>query len=302
VSAGVRPIMRAARFVIAETIGFAVYAIPTLEARFVRTGKRLKTRPWRASLYWHSHEALARRLRRAGGAYRAFDVGPFRIQIDVADFSGYMRYFHDEPFEPQLTELVATTLREGDVFVDVGANSGLFTVIAARATAPSGLAVAFEPHPGARGRLEKSVHRNGVTNVVIEACALGEAERSADLFLSDDSVLSTLDPSRSPARGYGFPRRLRVPITTLDAWLSRHPEIPRGRLSLIKVDVEGTEDEVIRGMLSTLRACPQVRVVCETSPGTEADQLLRSVGLHASLLDRRRGEFGNYLYQRLTRD
>jgi FkbM family methyltransferase len=159
--------------------------------------------------------------------------------------------------------------------------------------------IAFEPHPEALAVLRQAVSVNDTAGTVdiVEAAAGRETGR-ARLFLSVDSVLSTTDPSRSPAREhFGFPESIDVRQVAIDDWLAARSDL-LPRLRAIKIDVEGTELEVLEGMRGTLQRCPRATVLCETTEGSEADAFLRARGYRVSLLDARRGRFGNYCYER----
>jgi FkbM family methyltransferase len=290
---------RTIRAMAAEAIAWAVQAWPALEGPYIRLGIAARGWRWPASLYWHSHEALERRLLASGTQYRVLDVEGLAVALDVASYTAKMRYFHDEPYEPRLTHVVAS-LQPGDVFVDVGANVGLFTLLAARRVAPEGRVIAFEPHPGARSAMAELLQRNdaGACVEIVDAALADVADGTAALHLACDTVLSTLDPAHSPlVDDFDFPESIAVPLTSLDAWMARRGIDP-GRLRLVKIDVEGAEEAVVRGMLATLAAAPRARVVCETRPGSAADELLAAAGFTPRPLDIRRGNFGNYLYER----
>jgi len=159
--------------------------------------------------------------------------------------------------------------------------------------------IAFEPHPGALARFHDLMKANGEPpGVEVVATAVGAAGReSVQLFLSTDSVLSTLDPAQSPARShFRFDRSLSVGLISLDQWLADRPEL-LARLRLIKIDVEGAEAQVVDGMRQTLRHNPGVAVICETDPGGATDLTLRREGYAPRPLGER-AIVGNYLYQR----
>ena len=143
------------------------------------------------------------------------------MQVDVTDGTGRLHYFHDEPYEPKLSEAIRERLQPGDVFLDIGANVGYFSVLAAHLVGPEGRVVAFEPHPEAIEILRQAVAVNGLVGVVeVVEAALGNQSATVPLFLSDDSVLSTTDPARAPSRfHFTFPRSVDVRLLRLDDWL-----------------------------------------------------------------------------------
>jgi len=284
----------------AVAIGATIAAWPRFEPAFVRIGRWIAERSFHAgTVYWFSQDDLIGRLRVSGRRFRRLAISGLDVAVDVTDGTGRLHYFYGQPYEPELARAVAECLSDGDVFIDVGANVGFFSVLAGKRVGRRGAVIAFEPHPGARGGLHHALAENGLGEIV-EICdaALGAECRPAQLFLSDDSVLSTIDPSRAPARDdYAFRGSITVAMITLDDWLTRHPDLgPRVRA--IKIDVEGTEGDVVVGMAGTLLTCPPAHVFCETAPGSVADQLLRTRGYRAVALDLRKESFGNYWYTR----
>jgi len=292
--------LRTVRAVNARAIGATVAAFPALEPPFIGAGRWLARRsPVLGTLYWFAQEDLLARLRRSGRPYRMLPIAGVDLAVDVTDATGRLHYFHAEPYEPGLSRAIADRLKPGDVFIDVGANVGYFSLLAARLVAPGGHVVAFEPDPQTVAAMRRAVEANHLTGGIdIVNAAVADTGGTTQLFLSVDSVLSTTDPDRSPARDqFAFTRSIEVSQVTLDGWLAARPEL-RPRIAAIKIDVEGTEADVLRGMRDTLRACPRAVVLCETSPGSPADALLRAEGYAASCLDVRHGEFGNYAYRR----
>jgi Methyltransferase FkbM domain len=84
-----------------------------------------------------------------------------------------------------------------------------------------------------------------------------------------------------------------VPTLTFDAFARR---AGLGRVDLVKIDVEGAEEMVVRGMAETLASAPPLRIVCETVPDGEAMRLLLAAGYTARALDVTDTGLGNYLF------
>lgn len=297
-----RAALRRARASVGEAVGATVAAVPALEPAFVSLGIAVSRWHLPGTLYWDSHEALARRLRASGRRFREFDVFGIPITLDITDMSASLRYFHRQPYEPDLTAFIAAFVRPGSVFVDIGANAGLFSVLAARCASPGGRVLSFEPHPEARARLRDLVEVNGLTDVVTTSphAVSDVSGHSVRLFVTGASELSTIDPSAAPLGGlHRYDHSIEVPVTTLDDWLeAAGPPWSTGRLDLIKIDVEGEEASVIRGMARTLARLPAATIACETSPDSEADRLLRSAGFSVRPLEQLAGRVCNLLYTR----
>lgn len=161
-----------------------------------------------------------------------------------------------EPFE---TSLVLSLLRPGDVFVDVGANVGYFSVLAASMVGPRGAVFAFEPDPDNCRLLRANAELNDLGHciTVVEA-ALADATGDGQLFLSEDNlgdhqVYAGTDPRHS------------VPIALLHGsqFLAQRLQ----RLDLLKVDTQGSEFQVLSGLMPLLQELPQPpRIIIELTP------------------------------------
>jgi FkbM family methyltransferase len=144
----------------------------------------------------------------------------------------------------EITEQVFTWkyLRPGDVYFDVGANIGLFTLIASSRVAGSGMVCAFEPAQICVGRLKENISLNGIENVtVVEAALSDKVERTCMLVPTDgcDAWSSLAEPT------WGSSIQVQdVHTTTLDQFIL---QLDGGRPRMIKLDVEGWEQKVLDG-------------------------------------------------------
>jgi FkbM family methyltransferase len=144
--------------------------------------------------------------------------------------------------EPAVQEFLAGHLEPGMVVYDVGANMGLYSLIAARSIGPAGRVFAFEFETAAAKRLESHAARNACSNISIIRAAVWS--RSGQVHFH------RADPVRSPDHGHGRVVGAAesettpdaVPAVSLDDFAQQHPA-PQ----LIKCDVEGGEAEVLRG-------------------------------------------------------
>src|ERR1700682_1016300 len=142
-----RRILVALRAWLARCLGSIAFRSPHLERWFVAAGAMAARHSRRlGGLYWFAHLDLAARLRATGNVYRRLAVGPVGLWLDVTDHTGRLHYFFQQPYEPGLVRHLSGRLRPGDVFIDVGAHIGLFSVLAAHLVGPSGRGVAFEPY------------------------------------------------------------------------------------------------------------------------------------------------------------
>jgi FkbM family methyltransferase len=138
-------------------------------------------------------------------------------------------------------------------FVDVGANAGLYTVIAAHVAGPSGHVLAIEPQPQLRALLERNLRLNRLSNVSIETIAVGRGSGKGRLYQvsSTNDGEATLRPS-AEASSFDAPS-LEVRIDTLSALVAKRglPDVDG-----MKVDVEGGELDVLQGFEDQLASRP----------------------------------------------
>jgi FkbM family methyltransferase len=144
-------------------------------------------------------------------------------------------------------ELVGRLLAPGDVFVDGGANIGLYTLVAADRVGSSGKVIAFEPGRAVRLRLLENVALNRLAQVEVLPAALSSEPGDAAFRVFDvvGAGLNHLAPAEGESGGLET-----VAVTTLDAALIPHD---RARLTLIKLDLEGAEQEALQGAAVLLR-------------------------------------------------
>jgi len=137
-------------------------------------------------------------------------------------------------YERELQHLLVRTLKRGDVFYDVGANVGFFSLLAAVLVGPAGRVVAFEPLPRNIDLLRANLGLNAVANVDIVTAAVAEKAGST-LFATEGS----------PSMGsIDAPQGIEVPVVALDELVAKG-EIPLP--AAIKMDIEGAESRALSG-------------------------------------------------------
>jgi FkbM family methyltransferase len=146
-------------------------------------------------------------------------------------------------FEFNEREFLNRFLRPGDVFVDVGANIGLFTLIAAERAGPQGKVLAFEPTAKTFGRLVENVRLNKFSNVECLKLALSDSRGHLELGQCGDGYDAWNSLAR-PGLGGSLPTEL---VETID-WdqFARERDLV-GSVTMMKIDVEGWEARVLGG-------------------------------------------------------
>jgi len=186
----------------------------------------------------------------------SYDGGRSRVYADLGTPMGLhlYRYGHRDPD----VELVGRLLGPGDLFVDGGANVGLFTLVAAERVGETGKVVAFEPGRLVRLRLLENVVLNRFEQVVVMPFALASESGEAS-FREFDVAGAGLNHLAPAADEEGHIDT--VSLTTLDATLT-----PRdlARLRLVKLDLEGAEYAALLGASRVLRdARPDILIEIE---------------------------------------
>lgn len=156
-----------------------------------------------------------------------------------------------ENSEEFMWECFAKYLGECSVFVDIGAHIGKYAVPVAKALGECGLVVAIEPHPDNYGLLLRNIDLNKLRNVVALRIAAWSSEEELTLFTGEYSTRHSVKKNH----GLGS---IVVKAKPLDNVLE---EIGVNRVDLIKIDVEGAEVEVLKGMSETMKRHHPVIVV-----------------------------------------
>ncbi|HWH13666.1 MAG TPA: FkbM family methyltransferase [Miltoncostaeaceae bacterium] len=207
-------------------------------------------------------EAAHPRIRPAGGRVRAH-VNGCRMDLDLDEY--VQRRIYYRAHEVPEARWVRRLLRPGDLVVDVGANVGFFTLLAAAAVGPGGRVHALEPIPANAEVLERNLALNGLRNVAVRRAAAGDHEGEIRLGLDHP------DPGERGVSGHytegGAREAIAVPVVTLDALLAGGPPA-----RLVKIDVEGAEPRVLAGMARTLGDRPPDALLLEVNPAALARQ------------------------------
>ena len=154
-------------------------------------------------------------------------------------------------YEPCTAVALSRLLAPGATFVDVGANVGLFSLLASRWVGPHGRVVSLEPSSREFARLRRHVELNRLTNVLTLQVAAGDERGHALLHVAEGRYpgLNTLASSFMYA-GIAEDRTEEVAVMPLDDLL---PAQGIETVSVIKIDVEGLEPQVVQGARETIR-------------------------------------------------
>ncbi|MBX3096155.1 MAG: FkbM family methyltransferase [Fimbriimonadaceae bacterium] len=179
--------------------------------------------------------------------------------VDPASNFG-SRMMSGQVYEPAMTEALKRGWKPGGTFIDIGANEGYFSVMAAAALGPKGRIIAVEPQGRLQSVLERNFSLNSLANASVAKVGLGSAEATADLNLFPDTNTGATSFARPVS--YQLPTE-RVRITTLDTLLE---ELKIDQVDCAKVDVEGFELDLFLGAMQTLADSKVKTFVIELHP------------------------------------
>jgi FkbM family methyltransferase len=181
-------------------------------------------------------------------------IDDYRLVVFANEDVGRQIYFFQR-YEEEESAYIRGNIRETDICFDVGANIGYYTLLFSRA-ANRGTVYSFEPVPLNYQMLATNLMLNNVQNVVACQQAVGAVKKEVDFAVARDGAYSSLvETGRKPLQ-----ERIRVPMTGLDEYC-RTEHVPR--IDVLKVDVEGAEEQVIEGATGLLRECPPRLVMLE---------------------------------------
>ena len=167
-------------------------------------------------------------------------------------------------WEKRVVSVLRRLLRPGDLVVEGGANIGCHTLVMAKAIGPSGRLYAFEPLPDLFPLLQlnlRSTSRKHYAEVELRNLALLDHEGPIEMLL--DPLFLGSGHLAIPHASHNYSRRISAQSTTIDAALTEEGTRP---VSLIRLDIEGSEILALRGAEETIRRSPALKIVMEWSP------------------------------------
>ncbi|MBI1817063.1 MAG: FkbM family methyltransferase [Deltaproteobacteria bacterium] len=170
------------------------------------------------------------------------------MELRLSNWSERQTYFLGRYYDLPAQLVLRLYLKPGDRFVDVGANIGMITLLAARLVAPAGTVDAVEPNPECCDRLDRCLELNAIRHVRVHRVGFADSAMQLTLsVLTSHSGLGTLARVPEPDQ-HLVSARFTVPVVCGDEVI----ETDAAPVTAIKIDAEGFECRVLRGMARTL--------------------------------------------------
>lgn len=163
------------------------------------------------------------------------DLGGYEVVVDRRDPDFGADIAHWKLYEEPVRQVVRDQLSPGGVCLDVGANVGVMTLLAASLVGPTGRVIAVEPNPDNVQLIYKGILRNRTTNVEVIPLAASDQRAVFSMSGRSNTELSATEPDELAGR--------HAQSIVLDDLLSDLP-----RLDLVKLDIEGHEPAALRGL------------------------------------------------------
>lgn len=223
-----------------------------------RVGALIKVNLWEVQKVAHyfaeAHEVATRSFR--------FDPQSAQFRAEVSFRGARMIIYPDSNYvDNRLAHGIEAEKEELDavqelvtgkcvVFYDIGANSGIYSLLVACNAASDSVVHAFEPNPAVMQRFEENMQMNGLSQVQMHQVALADHDGIGRLFLNANLGQSSLIGDENPkaAGGGSDPAAITVPLKPLAPFVEKRRD---GSLTFFKIDIEGAEPIALRPFFET---------------------------------------------------
>jgi FkbM family methyltransferase len=191
-----------------------------------------------------------------------------KMYLDPRDVGLVPHLLLDGDWESDVTQAWLKTIQPKDVVLDIGANFGYFGLLAAQQANRDCTVVMFEANPNLIPYIEKTVMVNSLQNCsVVENLAVSNKKGSVQLnvlkdYIASSSILPVDKLNKYNQNGAKFEvaKSVKVPAVTVDEYCAEHGI---KTLNVIKMDIEGYEEEAYAGMRKIIKASPDVTMFIE---------------------------------------
>ena len=202
------------------------------------------------------------------------EVEGHKLFLDSRNSMGLTIFKNHEPHE---TSLVKKKVKKGDVVLDIGANIGYFTLIFAKLVGEEGKVFSFEPDPTNFALLKKNIKINGYKNIIPIQKAVSNKTSKIKLHLSKSNYANHTIYDKKHNH-----KSIDVNVIKLDDYFNTY----KGKIDFVKIDTEGVEEKVIKGMPNILNKNKNLKILSEfwvhgmDQAGIKPENFLKSLIKH----------------------
>jgi len=180
---------------------------------------------------------------------------PRNINNHMVRFPAWWSRYYESDYEKDNYEFLQQQVKPGMQILDIGAHIGLFSATASQLTGPVGKIICFEPTPGTYSVLLETLRLNKCTNVTAVQAAVSDKEGEAVFYVSNIAACNSnsLVKNKDEKELSAYP----VKLVTIDSIVSGYSMQP----SLIKIDAEGAELDVLKGGVQTFKKYKPVLIL-----------------------------------------
>lgn len=191
--------------------------------------------------------------KRMNGVSFEFDFG----------YGAAIRSMYTGGYELDAVEVMKSVLKKGDTFIDVGANIGYISCIGVGLVGKSGQVHSFEPVPEYCNRLKNMAKMNPDYKIIVNQCALGDKPGEASIRVGNDRNIGWNTMVFLSEKKEKVKEEFKVSVRRLSDYIK---EAVLDKIALIKIDVEGFEFPVLKGLREYLESAASLPVIiCEVA-------------------------------------
>lgn len=228
----------------------------------------------------------------------------YQFWVDIAEYQGLFLYFFQEFLEPWSCFVTKKLISAGDICMDIGANMGSYTFLMADRVSDEGHIYAFEPLPNLAQNLLNSVALNQLEDIVtIENYSVdSSSENTVKIYISNDVRNSGISSKICYGDFLNKDDFIESSTVSLQDYCQQQGI---EHCDFIKIDVEGSELDVVKGMTNLLANGSVDYLLIEQFSGSETEAILNHFGYQNWFIDEKGckliadfppQQFGNYLY------
>lgn len=165
----------------------------------------------------------------------------FKILIDPKNGSIDKQLYLNSIYEPEIMNIFYNNLNRGDIFLDIGTNIGYHSLFASTIVCNEGKVISFEPIKRIYSQFKKSIQKNGFNNIETNNLACGFKESKETIYIDSANVGNSMIFERDL-----FDSKEEITIINYDK------KYLKQKIHFVKIDTEGFEYEVLKGMKKSL--------------------------------------------------